>query len=248
MPIEKPAVFALIPCAGVGARAGGNQPKQYQLLAGKSLLAHTLAAFEPLALALAHVLVVVSPQDTQAQALVTEGLSPRPEHAPAHAPRMSVAACGGDTRAQTVLAGLNVLIASHKARLHDWVLVHDAARCLVTPERITHLMAACANDDVGGLLAIPLADTLKRSRDGRSEETLERSDKWLAQTPQMFRIGMLRDALMACGDQVTDEASAIEMLGHSPKLVMGATSNLKITFPEDFLVAQALLDARKATA
>jgi 2-C-methyl-D-erythritol 4-phosphate cytidylyltransferase len=247
MPIEKPAVFALIPCAGVGARAGGNQPKQYQLLAGKSLLAHTLAAFEPLALA--HVLVVVSPQDTQAQAIVTEGLSPaQPERGEAHAPRMSVAACGGDTRAQTVLAGLNALIASHKARLHDWVLVHDAARCLVTPERITHLMAACEHDEVGGLLAIPLADTLKRSRGGRSEETLERSDKWLAQTPQMFRIGMLRDALMACGDQVTDEASAIEMLGHCPQLVMGATSNLKITFPEDFLVAEALLDARKATA
>lgn len=233
---QNPAIHALIPAAGVGARAGGDIPKQYQMLLGKTLLEHTLAAFARVN-GLASVLVVVSEADGYADevmARVPECSTPIRHHR-----------CGGPTRAQSVLNGLNELLASHTARLNDWVMVHDAARCLVRPAQIEFLVSECADDDVGGLLAIPLADTMKRADQGRSAETVYRGDKWLAQTPQMFRIGVLRDALMAAGDDVTDEASAIEMLGLNPKLVMGSAGNFKITWPEDFVVAQALLQARR---
>jgi 2-C-methyl-D-erythritol 4-phosphate cytidylyltransferase len=231
---NQPAFHALIPAAGVGARAGGNRPKQYQTLHGKSLLEHTLTAFAKVQ-GLASLTVVVSEGD----GYVDEVLS----HVAATAP-MQRRFCGGATRAQSVLNGLNDLLATHTARLSDWVLVHDAARCMVQPWQIEFLMTECATDDVGGLLAVPLADTLKRADAGRSVETVHRADKWLAQTPQMFRLGVLRDALMAAGDDVTDEASAIEMLGLNPKLVLGSPDNFKITWPEDFVIAEALLHAR----
>ncbi|MCY1502994.1 2-C-methyl-D-erythritol 4-phosphate cytidylyltransferase [compost metagenome] len=124
--------------------------------------------------------------------------------------------------------------------------MHDAARCLVTSSQIEALIAACEHDAVGGLLAQRLADTLKvSSTDSRSTQTLPRADKWLAQTPQMFRIGMLLDALERVGDVVTDEASAIETLGLAPLLVPGSAQNFKVTFPEDFALAEAVLLGRK---
>lgn len=230
----KADIHALIPAAGVGARAGGNLPKQYQTVAGHTLLEHTLNAFARVP-ELSTITVVVSEADGWASDILgrvhtTMPLRQRP--------------VGGATRAQSVLGGLNDLLASRTAGLSDWVLVHDAARCLVHPAQIEFLLSECSSDPVGGLLAIPLADTLKRAEEGRSAETVHRGDKWLAQTPQMFRIGVLRDALMAAGDDVTDEASAIEMLGLNPKLVMGSASNFKITWPEDFVIAEALLHAR----
>lgn len=222
-------LFALVPCAGVGERAAANGPKQYAALAGASVVSHTLAALAQVA-RLANVLVVLSPADSAFEL---------------HAPGFTgwAARVGGDTRAQTVANGLAELLA-RGAHADDWVLVHDAARCLVRPEWIDRLIDVCLHDAVGGLLALPLADTLKHEVQGRSEATLERRHKWQAQTPQMFRIARLREALLHAGAQVTDEASAIEAQGRSPLLVRGALENLKITYPDDFALAERLLRTR----
>ena len=171
-------LYALIPCAGSGSRAGTAQPKQYQVIAGAPMVLHTLAAFAGVA-RLTECLVVVAPGD---------GFLSFDDA------RTVVAPCGGPSRADSVCNGLAHLLA-HGAQAHDWVLVHDAARCLVTPAQIDALIDACRDDAVGGLLALPLADTLKRAEDGRVAATLDRGDKWLAQTPQMFRIGPLAAAL-----------------------------------------------------
>ncbi len=154
-----------------------------------------------------------------------------------------VAACGGSTRAASVFNGLNTLLEQGAAPT-DWVLVHDAARCLVTPAQINTLIDACQHDAVGGLLALKLPDTLKREVDGRVAQTLERGDKWLAQTPQMFRVGELMTALQLAGDAVTDEASALEFVGKAPLLVEGSAQNFKVTYPQDFALAPAILRAR----
>lgn len=219
--------FALIPCAGSGSRAGTARPKQYQVVAGRPMVQHTLAAFAAVP-RLALCLVVVAAGDTFLQPPSASFL---------------IADCGGPTRAATVSNGLARLLAAG-AQAHDWVLVHDAARCLVTPAQIVALMAACEHDAVGGLLAHKLADTLKAELGGRVAATVDRSDKWLAQTPQMFRIGMLMQALAQAGDAVTDEASAMEALGHQPLLVSGGAQNFKVTYPEDFALAEAVLRMR----
>ena len=131
---------------------------------------------------------------------------------------------------------------------NDWVLVHDAARCLVTPQEICALIDACRDDAVGGLLALPLPDTLKAEAGGRVQQTVPREHKWLAQTPQMFRLGDLHAALArarASGfADITDEASAIERSGAQPRLVEGRASNLKVTYPHDFALAEAILRSR----
>lgn len=228
-------LYVLIPCAGTGHRAGGVQPKQYQRIAGASMVAHTVQAFRALAGRFAGLAVVVSPDDRELQAAL-----PR---FPAEGEYLLQV--GGVTRAASVRNGLTAL-RQKGAGAHDWVLVHDAARCLVTSSQIEALIAACEHDAVGGLLAHRLADTLKvSSADSRVAQTLPRADKWLAQTPQMFRIGMLLDALERAGDAVTDEAGAIEALGLSPLLVPGSAQNFKVTFPEDFALAEAVLLGRK---
>jgi len=220
-------LWALIPCAGTGSRAGSEGPKQYQPIAGKPMVLHTLAAFAAVR-RLAGVLVVVSEGD---------GFF---EHQDA---TVLIAACGGSTRAGSVFNGLSVLL-ERGAAPGDWVLVHDAARCLITPEQIDALIDACQGDTVGGLLALKLPDTLKREVDGRVAQTVDRGDKWLAQTPQMFRIGGLQRALQAAGPSVTDESSAMEFVGQSPLLVEGSAQNFKVTYPQDFALAQAVLLAR----
>jgi 2-C-methyl-D-erythritol 4-phosphate cytidylyltransferase len=216
-PEDLPRLFALVPCAGSGERAGASGPKQYAPLAGRTLVAHTLAALAQV-MRLTQTLVVLRPQDREFET---------------H---------GGATRAQTVANGLQDLT-QRGARDHDWVLVHDAARCLVRPEWIDALIDACVDDAVGGLLALPLADTLKAERDGRVVGTIDRHAKWQAQTPQMFRLKNLRDALHAASD-VTDEASAIEALGLAPKLVPCGMENFKVTWPQDFDLAERLLRTR----
>lgn len=228
-PHPAPLCWALIPCAGTGTRAGAAGPKQYQPVAGQPMVLHTLAAFAAVP-QLRRTLVVVAPGDRFLQ--------------PAPTAAWVVADAGGATRAATVANGLAVL-RSLGASDDDWVLVHDAARCLVTPAQITQLIDACAQDTVGGLLALKLPDTLKQEQAGRVAATLERSDKWLAQTPQMFRLGLLQRALQAAGDAVTDESSAIEALGLAPRLVAGSAQNFKVTYPEDFALAEAVLQARK---
>ena len=229
-PTKSPRFYALVPCAGVGERAGTALPKQYQHVAGRSVVAHTLAALAGVA-RLSRTLVVLSPRDALFEL---------------HVPAFDgwVSRTGGTTRAQTVANGLDAL-AAQGASAHDWVLVHDAARCLVRPEWVDALIDACVDDAVGGLLALPLADTLKQAHQGRVTRTLDRSHKWQAQTPQMFRLGALRDALQRVGAGVTDEASAIEACGLSPLLVRGSLENFKLTFAPDFALAERLLRTRE---
>src|SRR5690606_22943394 len=159
------------------------------------------------------------------------------------------------SRAESVANGLQELMA-RGAQSHDWVLVHDAARCLIQADWLQRLIDACENDEVGGLLALPLADTLKAAEPDaiggwRAAQTVERAGKWAAQTPQMFRLGLLLPALPAAladpetAAAITDEASAIEMLGHQPRLVRGAYENIKVTWPEDFALAERLLSTRR---
>lgn len=236
----KPRCFALVPCAGIGERAGVGGPKQYHPVAGKAVVAHTLAALGAVS-RLDATLVVLSPQDTQFE-----------QHAPGFAgERGWVARVGGASRAESVANGLDELLA-RGAQPHDWVLVHDAARCLLRPEWVERLIQACEDDEVGGLLALPVADTLKAALPGGDGEarvaaTVDRAAKWAAQTPQMFRLGLLRPALVgALSDpdlaaRITDEASAIEALGHQPRLVPGDFENFKLTWPGDFALAARLL-------
>ncbi|MBK9133694.1 MAG: 2-C-methyl-D-erythritol 4-phosphate cytidylyltransferase [Betaproteobacteria bacterium] len=225
--------FALVPCAGVGERAQAGGPKQYARIAGRAVVAHTLAALAAVP-ALDAVLVVLAGDDQMFE-----------RQAPAfYGGRAWVARCGGATRAASVTNGLAEL-RRRGASDDDWVLVHDAARCLLRPAWVEALIDACIDDDVGGLLALPLADTLKEAAsDGRVAATLPREGKWLAQTPQMFRLGLLQRALAVAGPAVSDESSAIEALGLAPKLVRGDAENLKLTWPADFALAARLLETR----
>ena len=228
------SIFALIPCAGTGSRAGAQGPKQYQRLVGKRVIDHTVDAFLGVS-GITAVSVVVAPDDTTYRSIHD---------------RVMVWHVGGATRAHSVFAGLRAL-AGAGAQDSDWVLVHDAARCLVQPADIEALMAACQDDPIGGLLALPLPDTLKQAgRDAeppRVSTTLDRSDKWLAQTPQMFRWGVLYRAMLQREPSgfagITDESSAVEAAGQSPRLVPGSARNFKVTYPEDFAIAEALLSA-----
>ena len=236
-------IWALIPCGGNGSRAQSDIPKQYRVIAGKPMVMHTLAAFEQVD-RLAGGLVVIAQADDYFPGMLKE----------LENTIFSIASQAGNTRATTVFNGLKALLQQGVAAT-DWVLVHDAARCLITPEQINALIDACLYDEgsdaVGGLLALPLPDTLKSEQSGRVAATLGRNDKWLAQTPQMFRIGTLLQALEAAGDLsdasnvlITDESSAMERLGHAPKLVRGSAQNFKVTYPEDFALAEALLQSR----
>ncbi len=230
--LATPQCFALVPCAGVGARAGTVLPKQYAMLGGQAVVAHTLQALRDVP-RLAATLVVLSPDDDQFERHV-----PGFEGAGAW-----VARCGGTSRALSVLNGLAAL-RERGVRDDDWVLVHDAARCLLRPAWVNRLIEACLDDAVGGLLALPLADTLKQESVGRVVATLDRQAKWLAQTPQMFRLGLLHQALAAGTAGITDESSAVEALGLAPLLVPGEAENFKLTWPADFALAQRLLETR----
>ncbi|MBC7605305.1 MAG: 2-C-methyl-D-erythritol 4-phosphate cytidylyltransferase [Ramlibacter sp.] len=228
MPRNSSRFFALVPCAGTGSRAGTQGPKQYERIAGQPMVWHTLAAFAAVK-RISRTVVVVAPGDGFFERNPTSAL---------------VLPCGGATRAASVRNGLYELTRVG-ATAQDWVLVHDAARCLITPALVDSLIDACAGDDVGGLLAHRLPDTLKREFDGRVAQTIDREDKWLAQTPQMFHIGMLMQALEHAGANVTDEASAIESLGLKPLLVAGGSQNFKVTYPDDFALAEAVLKGRQ---
>ncbi|MEY4471412.1 MAG: 2-C-methyl-D-erythritol 4-phosphate cytidylyltransferase [Pseudomonadota bacterium] len=226
---------ALVPCAGSGSRAGTAQPKQYQPIAGDAMVMHTLKALAKVPL-LSRGWVVLSPDDAYVW----------PQDAwPSHFSRLK---CGGASRAESVFHGLSAMRQAGVPD-HDWVLVHDAARCLITPEAVTQLIEACRHDPVGGLLALPLPDTLKlQKQDGqgtRVAQTVPREDKWLAQTPQMFRLGALHAALSSVAhlgfEGITDESSAMERQGFSPRLVPGSAQNLKVTYSADFAFAEAVL-------
>lgn len=218
----------LIPAAGQGARLGGETPKQYVELAGRPMLAHAAAAL------LAHpaielAFVVLAPDDERWATYDWRGFGDR----------LAPLWCGGATRAASVLNGLIAM--ANVVDPEDWVLVHDAARPCLARADLERLVEAVRDDDVGGILAIPLADTLKRA-DGadRIASTEPREGLWLAQTPQMFRHGTLLRAIGGAGG-ATDEASAVEALGLRPRLVPGSLRNLKVTFPGDAAIAERLL-------
>jgi 2-C-methyl-D-erythritol 4-phosphate cytidylyltransferase len=224
-----PRCFALVPAAGIGERSGAGMPKQYVEIAGRPMLAHTLAALAAVP-RLVQTLVVLSPADDRFETAL-----------PGYAGW--VARVGGASRAESVLGGLAEL-RRRGAADGDWVLVHDAARCLLRPEWVDALLDACLPDTVGGLLAQPVADTLKAGdTDGRVTATVDRRDKWAAQTPQMFRLGLVERALQQMGAAATDEASAVEALGFAPRLVRASMANFKVTWPEDFALAERLLKA-----
>ncbi|MDR2874947.1 MAG: 2-C-methyl-D-erythritol 4-phosphate cytidylyltransferase [Methylobacillus sp.] len=222
--------YALIPAAGSGSRMGSVLPKQYLPLLGKPMIHHTLAVFcsHP---GISRVYVVLDPDDTDWER----------HDCGAFDDKLEVLRCGGATRAATVKNGLAAM--AGKAHERDWVLVHDAARPCLTHAMLDHLLAELRDDEVGGLLAVPVADTLKREgADGRVDHTEPRSGLWRAQTPQMFRYDLLRRALQADGAAAsTDEAQAVESLGHAPRLVMGDGHNLKVTYQEDLVIAELLL-------
>lgn len=223
-------VYALIPAAGSGSRMGAAIPKQYQPLAGKPLIAHAIGAVctHP---RVALTFVVLAPGDAYFN---------RHDWS-AYKGRLETLHCGGATRAASVLNGLVAM--SDVVEPDDWVMVHDAARPCLTAALIDRLCNELADDKVGGLLAVPVADTLKRgSDDARVKQTVMRDGLWQAQTPQLFRYRLLLEALRrASPDIVTDEASAIEQAGFAPRLVMGSVCNLKVTFPDDAAVAESII-------
>lgn len=288
--------FALIPCAGTGSRAGGSLPKQYRMVAGRPMIWYALAAFSACESISATALVLAAddmPLEARFGADTFAGL------------RFDTAFVGGESRHESVLNGLRHL-AQLGAADHDWVLVHDAARPGLTPVMIDSLIRAVEGDGpdaaIGGILAVPVPDTLKRAAltatavpqagtpltpgpcpasgtgqnaagipdaiglpaspargTGAEGEgsgprilgTVEREGLWQAQTPQMFRVGVLRQALedaLASGAVVTDEASAIERLGLKPRLVNGSLRNFKVTYPEDFALAEVLLGGADSAA
>lgn len=229
-----PRHFAIVPAAGSGARFGAAVPKQYLPLAGRPLIFHTLRALLE-DTRVDRVVVVLAPDDAHWSKYDCDWLS--------LGPRLEVVCVGGATRAESVLAGLRALETA--AAPDDWVLVHDAARPCLAPAMLAALIDGLADDPVGGLLAVPVADTLKREdTEGRAEQTVPREGLWQAQTPQMFRHATLLAALEA-GTAVTDEAGAIEALGLRPRLIRGDATNLKITYPADLPLAEMIMLARR---
>ena len=218
--------FALVPAAGSGSRMGGELPKQYLPLAGKPMIYHALSTLCASA-DISTVFVVLSPDDTQFHQYDWSDFGDK----------LQPLYCGGATRAESVMNGLMA------AELEPdvWVLVHDAARPCLTQAQLARLIAELCEDKVGGILAVPVADTLKRADAAqRVAHTENREGLWQAQTPQMFRTGLLLQALRTAPN-VTDEASAVEALGFHPKLVESETTNFKVTYPQDIKLAELLL-------
>jgi 2-C-methyl-D-erythritol 4-phosphate cytidylyltransferase len=224
--------FGLIPAAGSGSRFGGELPKQYQPLFGRALLAYSVDALAN-ETPMSRVYVVHAKDDR------------RCAHVAGASGRVVALACGGISRAESVRNGLAAL--RGELRDDDWLLVHDAARPCLPKDALRRLMRELASDETGGLLAIPVADTLKRAdQESRVTTTEPRDGLWQAQTPQMFRFGVLWDAYKANRAlECTDEAQAVERLGFRPKLVLGSSANIKVTFPADMALAAAILRESK---
>lgn len=227
-----PRYFAIVPAAGSGSRFGAERPKQYLTLLGRPLIFHTLAALCACP-DIERVWVVLSPDDEYWCRYDWTDLGPK----------LETVLRGGATRAESVANGLAA--AALAAADDDWILVHDAARPCLTSAMLAALVEELADDPVGGILAVPVADTMKRA-DGeqRVAATESRDGLWQAQTPQLFRHALLREALARCRE-VTDEAGAVEALGLKPKLVKGEGTNLKVTFPADLAMAEWILRGRR---
>ncbi|OIR01897.1 2-C-methyl-D-erythritol 4-phosphate cytidylyltransferase [mine drainage metagenome] len=221
---------ALVPAAGFGARMGNELPKQYLDLAGRPMIWHALST------------LCANPNIKTVFAV----LAPDDEYFARYdwshcAGKLAPLYCGGKTRAESVANGLLV----SELEPDDWVLVHDAARPCLSAHLLARMIAELRDDPVGGILAVPVADTLKRA-DARQRiaHTEPREGLWQAQTPQMFRAGLLAEAL-SLSQNVTDDASAIEAMGLQPRLVASDTSNFKVTYPQDIELAELLLNKNR---
>ena len=227
------STFALIPAAGSGTRVASDEPKQYLPLAGRPMLWHAVRA-------------VCVPQVETVFVVLTPGDSAFAAHDwSAFDGRLEPLYCGGETRRDSVYNGLVAAMGSIEA--DDWVLVHDAARPCLPRRDLENLMREIANDEVGGILGLPIADTVKKASEHRIESTEDRSKLWLAQTPQMFRAGLLAEALKRARGTPTDEAAAVEQMGLKPRLVTGSRENLKVTWPEDLAIAESILQLRSTS-
>ncbi len=221
----------IIPAAGTGNRMANVLPKQYLPLAGKPMISHTIQVFfnHP---RIASIHLALSADDLFWRDLPLDPAS-----------KLKLHYTGGESRSETVLNTLQAIEVADD----DWILVHDAARPGLTHALLDNLLNILENDEVGGLLALPLADTLKKAdATNRTEKTIPRTDLWQAQTPQMFRYSTLKKALENFKGIATDEAEAIEALGLQPKLVQGELRNLKITYPQDLELLEALFIKEKA--
>ncbi len=218
-----PSVTAIIPAAGNGSRLQADFPKQYLRIGRHSILEHAINALlrHP---CIQKVIVIIGSEDQKFKRLPTIS-----------DPRVNVS-IGGKNRIDSVLAGLKLVLSG------EWILIHDAARPCLHPDDLSRLLAIMEHSKVGGILAAPVRDTIKRARPGQStiDHTLERKDLWHALTPQLFPIRLLRDCLKRTverGIAFTDEASALEYCGYRPLLVKGRSDNIKITWPEDLAIA-----------
>tara|TARA_B100000809_G_scaffold265687_2_gene325317 strand:- start:2203 stop:2928 length:726 start_codon:yes stop_codon:yes gene_type:complete len=223
-------VWAIVPAAGVGSRMGAECPKQYLPLAGQTIIEKTFERLLGLSV-IERLVVAVNPLDQRWQNLALAQQ------------QKVVAVAGGKERADSVLNGL--LSLQNLAAANDWVLVHDAARPCVSIGSIKTLLRECYGSNVGGILGVPVSDTIKRvNADGSIAKTVDRSSLWQAQTPQLFRYGVLLQALhrsRAAGHLVTDEASAVETMGLVAIMVAGSSDNIKITRPEDLPLAEMII-------
>ncbi len=223
-----PKIFALVPAAGQGTRMGDSLPKQYLPLAGRPMMFHCLETLASVA-RIDHEIAILSPLDRHWGA---HDWSAFPD-------KIEAMFAGGALRGESVANALAVL--AGRAAADDWILVHDAARPCLARELVEQFLDEIGDDPVGGLLAMPLADTLKRAEDGlRVGATIPRDGLWRAQTPQMFRYELLRKGL-AKMPGATDESQAVESTGHMPRLVQGENANLKVTFAEDLAIAEMIL-------
>ncbi len=223
----------IIPAAGAGNRMASAIPKQYLPLNGKPIVSHSIQTFFACP-RIASINLALSNEDFFWRSLTLDSNS-----------RLVLHYTGGDTRAQTVLNTLEAM--RPNVAETDWILVHDAARPGLTAELLNRLLATLEHDEVGGLLALPLADTLKQSNtDQRVQKTIPREHLWQAQTPQMFRFHLLHKALASFEGSPTDEAQAIEALGLQPKLVVGSLRNMKVTYPQDLQLIEILMQKEMA--
>lgn len=224
--------MVLVAAAGTGTRFGDALPKQYLDISGHPLIFHTLLALTKVS-RIDAIIVILSPEDNHWQNYSADWAL--------LGSKVSTAHVGGSSRSQSVVNGLGAIASRLTLAADDWVMVHDAARPCIRPELVEQFIDELESDSVGGLLALPLNDTIKFD-DGnlRVEKTLSRERLWRAQTPQMFRSQLLLKALAIC-PAATDEAQAIETLGHQPKLVMGDSANLKVTYATDLKLARMLL-------
>lgn len=224
--------IALIPAAGIGSRFGAPQPKQYAQLLGKAVLQHTIDCFARNT-RIAHIIIVISPSDEWFNDCITP-----PHHA-------TVLRLGGETRAHSIANGLQYALQHQLIAPNDTLLVHDAARCCLPQTALNRLLDALDNDTQqhGAILAIPVADTLKQqTSQQRIAQTISRDNLWQAQTPQAFQAALLHRALSQCTlTNITDDASAVEQLGIQPMLIEGDSRNIKLTRPDDALLASYFL-------